>query len=285
MEKAYTRARVLCQPVGESPQLFPVLWGLWAFYNARAEFQTAHELAEQCLHLAQRIQDPGLLLEAHCGTGVNFICGVESSPLARAHLEQGIALYDPRQHRSHAFLYGQDPGVFCLSFAARALYGLGYPDQALKRAEEALTLAQEVAHPHSLAYALVFAANPSTPPRRYKPPKVCRGALDALRLSRGFRSGWRMELSCGAGRWRSRVRERRGCADAPELGCLLGLQGRVCFGRIFLPGWPKRMGKKGELRRGSTRLAEALAVVDKTGERIYEAELYRLKGRADASPV
>jgi adenylate cyclase len=73
---------------------------------------------------------------------------------ARKHLEQAITLYDPRQHRSHAFSYGYDPGVLSLSFTARALWFLGYPDQALKRDNEALALAQEVSHPHSLAYVL-----------------------------------------------------------------------------------------------------------------------------------
>src|SRR5262249_60799720 len=77
---------------------------------------------------------------------------------AQVHLEQGIALYDRQQHRTHALLYGQDPGVACRSYAAGTLWLLGYPDQALQRSHEALTLAQEVAHPFSLAYALVFAA-------------------------------------------------------------------------------------------------------------------------------
>ena len=55
-------------------------------------------------------------------------------------------------------VYGQDPGVACLSYAAWALWFLGYPDQALKRSHEALTLAQELSHPFSLAFALSFAA-------------------------------------------------------------------------------------------------------------------------------
>src|SRR5262249_30760140 len=73
---------------------------------------------------------------------------------ARAHLEQGMTLYHPQQHRSHAFLYGYDSGVHCLSFGAWALWYLGYPDQALRRIHEALTLAQELSHPFSFAFAL-----------------------------------------------------------------------------------------------------------------------------------
>ena len=50
--QAYTRARELCQQVGDTPQLFPVLLGLWTFSVVRPEFQTARELGEQLLRLA-----------------------------------------------------------------------------------------------------------------------------------------------------------------------------------------------------------------------------------------
>ena len=74
------------------------------------------------------------------------------------HLEQGIALYDPQQSRSLAFSRGTDPGVTCLSRVAWTLWMLGYPDQALTRSHEALTLAQELSHAYSLVFALHFAA-------------------------------------------------------------------------------------------------------------------------------
>ena len=75
---------------------------------------------------------------------------------ARGHDEQGIALYDLQQHRALAFLYGgTDPGMACLTQNSWTLWMLGYPDQALQRNQDALTLAQELSHPHSLAFALI----------------------------------------------------------------------------------------------------------------------------------
>src|SRR5262249_46400619 len=135
----------------------PVLWGLWAFYLVRAELQTALELGEQLLTLAQRQHAPAFLLEASYALG-DTLFNLGEIVLAEEHLEQGITLYDPRQHSSQAFLYGQDPGVTCRAFAAWALWCRGYPDQALKRSHEALTLAQELAHPFSQAHALNVAA-------------------------------------------------------------------------------------------------------------------------------
>ena len=58
----YNRARELCQQAGDTPELFPVLWGLWLLYLGRAEHETAREFGEQCLSLAQRLDDPALLL-------------------------------------------------------------------------------------------------------------------------------------------------------------------------------------------------------------------------------
>jgi predicted ATPase len=155
--QAYGRARGLCHQVGDTPQRFQVLRGLWYIYLLRMELRTAWELGEQLLTLAQHVGDPALLLEAHYALGntLNYLGELAS---AHAHFAQGIALYDPEQHWSHAARYGQDPGVACRAYAAATLWWLGYPDQALQRSHEALTLARELAHPYSLGFALFFAA-------------------------------------------------------------------------------------------------------------------------------
>src|SRR5262249_19759542 len=151
VEHAYTRALELCRQMGETPQLFPVLRGLQVFHFIRAEYKTAQELAEQLLTLAQRVQDPALLLGAHIALAQTLYMQGELTS-AREHLEQGIALYGSQQYRSLAWAGGH-PAVQCLDYGALALWLLGYPDQALKRNHEALTLAQELSHPFSLALA------------------------------------------------------------------------------------------------------------------------------------
>jgi predicted ATPase len=123
VEYTYARARELCRQVGETPQLFQALWGLWYFYLVRAELQTARELGEQLLHLAQRAQTPALLLLAHRVLGQTLAFLGEFSP-AQVHLEREITLYDLGQHRAFAFLYGQDQGVICRSWAALTLWSL-----------------------------------------------------------------------------------------------------------------------------------------------------------------
>src|SRR5262249_46300912 len=94
VEHAYTRAQELCQQVGETRQLFPVLWGLLSVYATRAQLQTAHELGEQLLSLAQSVQDSLLLVEAHFQLGLILYFLGRFGP-AREHLEQGVDFYDP----------------------------------------------------------------------------------------------------------------------------------------------------------------------------------------------
>ena len=108
--------------------------------------------------MAEREQDPSLLLQAHHALWpILFTIGELAA--AENHLQRGLALYDPQPHRSQAFRYGgHDPGVCCRNHSALTLWMLGYPDQALKSAQEAVRLARELSHSFSIAHALYHAA-------------------------------------------------------------------------------------------------------------------------------
>src|SRR5262249_35011453 len=147
---AYMRAQELCERVGDTPQRFSVLWGLWLLSLARQEFQMARELGEQLCTLAERTHDAAFTLEAHHALGSTLLF-VGEFVAGRNHLEQGLALYDPQQPRAHAHRYGSDPGIACLSNDGRAWWFLGYPDQALQRGYEGLVLAESLSHAFSMA--------------------------------------------------------------------------------------------------------------------------------------
>jgi TOMM system kinase/cyclase fusion protein len=278
VEQVYARARELCQQVGEPRQLFPVLWGLWYFYTTRAELQKAEELGKQLLSLAQQVQDRTLLLEAHHALWPTlFFLGELAA--ARGHLEQGMALYDLQDHRSHAFLYGgHDPGSCCQSYTAWTLWALGYPDQALQASDRALTLARELAHPASLAATLSYAAVLHQFRREQEAVQQTAEALialateqgDAERLARGMiLRGWAL-FAQGQGT-EGMVQMRQGLAALQSTGGEVRRQ-------LFLPLLAEAYGGIGQSEEGLNVLAEALAAVEKTGGRFYEAELYRLRG-------
>jgi predicted ATPase len=280
VEQAYTQARALCQQIGETPQLFPVLLGLWAFYSQRAELQTGRELAEQFLRLAQNAHDSALLVEAHRMLGWTLFVIGELAP-ALVHTEQGMALYDEAKHGEGTVLYGEDPGVDCLCYGASVQGYLGYPDRALKRIGKALTLAQELAHPLSpggLANALYWAAV-LYQFRREGPGAQGRAeALLALSTEQGFPywlavgtilQGWALAVQGQGEEGIARLRQ--------GLDAYRAMGHEMCQSH-FLALLAEAYGKGGQAAEGLTVLAEALATVEKTGERFYEAELYRLKG-------
>jgi predicted ATPase len=277
VEKTYTRARDLCQHVGETPQLWPVLFGLWAFHRAGGQHQTARELAEQHLHLAQTLHDPAPRLEAHLTLADSCLC-LGEFVLARAHAEQGIGLYDPQHHRALAFRYGQDIRAHGLVKAALVLWYLGYVDQARTTMEEALALAQELSHPNTSAMVLDHAAFLHQLRREEHATQERAEAVIALCNEHGFL----LWLAQGTILWGWALAEQ----GQGEEGIKQIHQGlATCRARgnegdlgYFLALLAKAYQKVGQREEGLNVVAEALTVIDRTGEHQHEAELHRLKG-------
>ena len=275
--RVYGRARELCQQAGEAPQLFPVLWGLWVFYTARAEHQTAHELAEQCRRMADAANDPDLLMLAHHAMGVTLTTLARHSEGLRE-LEQVIAAHDPERHVPLAFAYGQDSGVVCRSQMAFALWFLGYPDQALRMNEEALALARKLSHPYSLAAALDFSTWVHQLVQDRLAVREHAEAAIAISTKHEFvfwlltgmiLRGWAMtagnEVEDGIAQMRQGLRAYQATGAGILRPYYLALMAQV-------------FGVMGQEAEALGLLDEAEAAVQKSGERWWEAELYRLKG-------
>ena len=278
VREAYTRARELCQLLGAPPRLFAILYGLAVFHLVRAELPRARELGEQLLNLAENQQDRALLVEAHQTLGLSlFYLGELAS--ARKHLEQGIALYNPQQHRCHSFLYGQDPGVVCLSFAAWVLWLLGDPDQALKRSHEAVSLAQELSHPFSLAFALNFAALLHQYRREGRAAQEQAEALVQLSLDQGFAFYLAHGTILRGGALAEQGREEEGIAQMRQGLAALRDTGAELRLPYYLATLAVVYAKGRRDEEASALLIRALEVMRKNEERVHEAELYRLKGQ------
>jgi class 3 adenylate cyclase/predicted ATPase/DNA-binding IscR family transcriptional regulator len=274
---AYDRALELCRRIGETPELFPALWGLFAFHLVRTDLKKARELAGELFNLAQRVGDPALLVEAHAALGVaSFYLGEPT--VARAHFGKGITLYDPERHRSHAFVYGQDPGVVCLARVAVALWYLGYPDQALKRSDEALALARKIAHPFSLAYALFFGAWLHELRREWRMAAEHAEAMVVLSAEQGFaeRLLWGTFFRGEALAEQGTTDE--GIAQMRDALAAMPSRGRNLDRPSFLATLAAAYGKAGRTDDALALVAEAVALVERRAERIWEADIYRVKG-------
>jgi predicted ATPase len=273
--ETYTYAWQFCEHLDDPHRLFPVLRGLWNYSYVRAEHQTAHTLGEQLLSLAQHVQDAAMLLAAHRALGATWLMR-GAGAAAHTHFAQGLALYDPQQHRISAFRYGEDAGVVCASHDAWTLWHLGYPDQGLTRNREAVTLAQQSAYPFCLSFALNFAAMFHQLRREWQTAQEYMEASLSIATEQGFPF------------WRARGALLRGWALAhqgqPKEGIAQLHQGlNALRATVGQPYWLALLaevhGTLGEPEAGLTVLTEALTLMDTTGERLWEPELYRLKGQ------
>jgi class 3 adenylate cyclase/predicted ATPase len=277
VEQAYTQARALCQQVGETPELAPVLLGLWRFYLVRPQLHTARELGETLLRLAQHTDAPAPVVIAHYALGATR-WWLGALPAARLHLEEAIARYTPDQRRSLAFHIGQDPGVGCRINAARTLWCLGYPAQALAHIHEALALAHALSHPFSLAFAWCWAAFVSQVRRDVPAVREQAEAAVALSTEQGFTQwaawgtsigGWALAMQ-GQGEV-GMAQVRQGIAGWRATGAALVVP-YLC---TVLADVSVHLGHTAD---GLQALAEAHTLVEQQEERWWEAEIHRLRG-------
>jgi predicted ATPase/class 3 adenylate cyclase len=277
VERAYTRARELCQQVGETPEIVPVLYGLWRFYLGRAQFHTVREIGETLLRLAQRANIPTHAVVAHLALGITSFC-LGMLPAARQHLEEGIARYTPDQHHAPLFRIGHDPGVNCRGWTAMTLWLLGYPEQALARLHDALTLAHTLSHPFSLAYAQCWAALVNQLRRDAPAVHAQAEATVTLSTEQGFTlwaawgtslRGWALARQ-GQGE-EGRAQVRQGIAAVRATGTALLMP-------YFCTVLADVSAHLGHTEDGLQALAEAHTLMEQQEDRWWEAEVCRLRG-------
>jgi class 3 adenylate cyclase/predicted ATPase len=276
VEQTYARSRALCQQVGETPQLLPTLRGLCRFYRNQGALQTARELGEQLYRLVQREAAPTPRLETHEALGDTLFYLGEFTA-ARTHLEQGIALTDPTTQRALAIRHGTAPGVRCLAHAANTLWCLGFPAQAVRRSQEALALAQELAHPLSLATAQHFAAFLYQHRREASAVQAQADALLTLTTAQRFPlfvgfeifwRGWALAM-----RW-----DEAGIAQMHQGMAAVLATGNTLSRPLCLVLLAEATGHAGHVEEGLRLLAKALAAFEASKRGDMLAEVYRLQG-------
>jgi len=278
VETVYARARELCRQVGETPDVFPVMWGLWQYWLSRGNYDTALDLAKQLVAMAQTLQDPSLLLMAEHSFG-NTLWLVGDFESARASAERHNALYVPERHHSLASRYGgYDTGVAGLCGLAVNLWPLGYPDRAARIGRDAIALAREISHAYSVAFALTFDAMVHQYRRDVERTRHEAEAAIALFAEHELIAwlGWATVL--------------RGWAMAEQGEAVDGIDqmrqgiagwraaGAECLQPYFLTLVAEAHVKAGRTGDALTTVAEAMAITGQTHEGLAHAELYRLEG-------
>jgi DNA-binding SARP family transcriptional activator/predicted ATPase len=276
--QAFARARELCEQLGEVSRLFQAIYGLWANRAMRAEHDGARRLAEEFLSLAKHHGEIGPTITAHRVLGWSLSL-LGELPAGREQLEQALALYDPDEHRTLAYRYGQDPRIAALSILAWNVGLLGYPDTSLALTEEALREAQELNHAFTRAYATYVAgAVPRYLSRDFEGSKAHVDELIAFSQRQGF-PFW---IAYGTAMRGALLAHDRREEDAVRLAkralCDLDRLGLGWFRPFILCSLADGRLANHSSDRALDLIAQSLAIVNETDERWIEPELHRLNG-------
>jgi tetratricopeptide (TPR) repeat protein len=262
------RAREICTLVGEETELFAVAQGLLWNNLIRLDLPKARELAEQLLSLANAAGEMTKRMVAHGGMGLALLLSGEFAA-ARQHFEHASPRLDWEQCEFFEAFYP--------CFGAWPLWALGYADQAVKWNHDALDLAEALSRPALLANALHVAAafhmylrDPSMAQKRAE-------AATAIAIEHGiqfdlsfgtFIRGWALAEQ---GHLEEGITEmRRALAAGEETGFAARPRWFACFAEACARSEGPGVGLK--------LLAEGMALMEVTGERIYLAELHRIRG-------
>jgi len=274
---AFTRAGDLCAQIGEVPQLFRAVWGLGAFHFVRGDQRKAREAADQCLGLAQQTEDADNLIEAHYMRGM-VASATGEFPAAQSQLERCVELYGPGKRDLHALLYGQDPKASALSWLAMDLWVLGYPDQALARAREALAFVQSGSNPFALARALAGQGFVHVFRREPQAPEGPLEAAIALCVEQGFTYFRAVVSTFQASNLAllGRLDEARSllCESIDRLRDI----GSELLLTVILGNLADLHRARREYEEGLAAVADGLALAERNGEHWGEPELYRQRG-------
>jgi class 3 adenylate cyclase/predicted ATPase len=274
MGKSYARARYLSELLGDTPNLLKALWGEFVHHHVRAETARSHRAAEKLLHLAEAQNDTAAMVAGHRAIGDSLL-HLGHFGRARTHLEHGLILYDPVEHRPLTLLFAENAKVAILSFLSLTLAILGLPDQAKLRSGEALAEARGSAHPISVAFALSTACRLYFVLRDSHMVRQLAEELIALTTEQRFTFFLATGTTyCG---W-ARVETGDVVMGADELR--RGIAGFRASGAgwilsIFLDQLASAHAKAGQMEDGLGRISEALVLTDKSELRWFEAELHR----------
>ena len=254
VEEAYAAA---LQPFEgrELPQLFPVLRSLASYYIHQSQFDEGARIGQEILHLAERQQDTGMLVDGHLIVGI-CVSGREGISIALEHLDKAIAVVRAGPSQSRPYRLGNNAGATCFTTSAFFLWMFGYPEKAVARADEAIALAAQLQHPYTLAYVKFHCGLLRLWLRQ--PELVREHAAQVLHIAQQYDFPlWRALGTC-----------LLGIADAqlgrPEEGLAQLNEGIALYQEMKTPPvfWPQLLAMKAGAHALAGKVAEGLVLIE-----------------------
>jgi predicted ATPase len=281
---ATEQARLLieqAEALGEPPEdpllLFAVLYGFWATNFVAFNGDVCLDLAAQFLALAEKQETTAPLMIGHRLVGMSLLHTGDIAA-GRAHLDRAMELYHPAEHRPLATLFGQDPGMAILSHRSLALWFLGYPEAALADTARALKDAREIGQAATLRYALAWTSFTQSFCGNYAAANAQTDEVVALADEKG------------ALLWKAFGMMNQGCvlaltgkaSDAVHMITVGITAWRSTGSTLWLPlglsYLTRAYAELGQFDDAWRCIGEAIAAVETTKERWWEAEVNRVAG-------
>ena len=276
-EQAFSRARALCEAIGDAPEVFPALWGVWAFSVVAGRMVAAEAVALEFLGHAKRSGDSAAVCEGQRIVG-EMALHLGDLRRARAHLEEGIGVYDAEAHRGNIKLYGQDSGMTNLVYLSSVLWLLGYPDQSRRAQQGAMELAERSGQPFGLAWAHIFDTLLQGNIRNWT--SMGKAAAEVVAVSTEHGYAYWLAWGCinlGVARMHGHAESQAGESVRKQIDVLrsVGVGSGLTWAYALLADAYWALGGIDE---GLDQVAAGLALVEKTEERYAESELLRVQG-------
>jgi class 3 adenylate cyclase len=274
----YSRARSLCEQIGETEALFDVLEGLWIYHYVTANLTIARDLGDQLLAIAVSTSDGTRHLRAHAALACTMM-SLGDRLTMRDHLQRALTFHDPERPINLMTAWGADPGIIVLCYQAANLGILGYPEQGYAIAQRALALARVKPHSFTMAWALQFMASVYLRRGAMAEAMETADALVALCKEQGF-AQWLaqgMILRTAAASWLdspAKAIPMLKDAIAARIGAGYGVS-QVTFSLPLVSAYLRA----GDAERGLAVVAGLIAHVERTGDRQDEPLLWLLRGQ------
>ena len=277
----YNRVEELCDLLETPERLYPVLLGRWIAQAVNSDCNAALESARRICALGEQQNDEVAKLLGYrmLGWSELLLGRIDDS---HRHLSMALDLYDAEKHAALRFRYGHDSRVAALSPLAINLLVAGFPVQAMGVTEETIAYARRVNHVNTLGYGLVVGG--ALPAMMAEDVQFIGPIVDEILVA--SEEGWLTQLFVPwvpvfAGWHLARTGEyERGVSLMQS-----GIEQNAVLGQIFFA--PVHLGAlaaiyldAGDIDLAVATLDRAMTQVDQTDERVWEAEIHRLRGIA-----
>jgi class 3 adenylate cyclase/tetratricopeptide (TPR) repeat protein len=277
VEHVYARACELAREVGSTTELFPALSGLAHSHMVLGHMHEARALSEEFLDLAQRQNDPPILAVGH--SMLAYTAWWQGHFIdVQDHSRQSLALYDPQQYGADVARYDMHHGIVSGYLAALNNWVLGYPTEAVQVMEKTLAHANELDNPNSIGISLLFLAQLHQLRREPHPATTRAEEALAVAAEHGLPA---LELWCLLPRGWAAAYQGDVDAGIADIRDAMDRRQRMGMGAV----WPwylaliaEAQGMAGRIDDGLSSLEEALGWVERNDERLYEAEVHRIRG-------